>query len=117
VAGLIILDANGETNVNALAEQLGIDPSTCTRLCDRLVAKKLIERQWSPDRRRNVLLRLSPKVSALVEEAIRCRRAEITGLIEGLSEAQRRRLVEALGPLVAAADTAPEDAWALGWPG
>jgi DNA-binding MarR family transcriptional regulator len=112
---LVVLDASGEMNVNALAEHLGIEPSSCTRLCDRLVTKDLIEREFSRDRRREVLLRLSPKGSTLVSEAVTRRRAEIERMLGPLSPSQLRRLAGALRPLIAAATEAPDDAWALGW--
>lgn len=112
---LVVLDAQGEMNVNALSEHLGIEPSTCTRLCDRLVAKELIEREFSRDRRREVRLRLSPRGCTLVSEAVTRRRAEIENLLGPLSPAELQRLTDALQPLIAAAAGAPDDAWALGW--
>jgi DNA-binding MarR family transcriptional regulator len=112
---LVVLDAHGEMNVNALSDHLGIEPSTCTRLCDRLVAKALIDREFSRDRRREVRLRLSPKGSTLVSEAVGRRRSEIESLLGTLSPSELEDLTGALQPLIAAAEGAPDDAWALGW--
>lgn len=111
---LVLLGARGELNVNALAAQLRVDPSTCTRLCDRLVGKGLIERDLSPGSRREVLLRLSTRGAALVAESAARRRREIEGLVAGLSPRQRRDMVAALRPLSDATGAA-EDAWVLGW--
>jgi hypothetical protein len=52
-----------------------------------------------------------------VADAVGRRRSEIDKLVGRLSPAERRRLSLALGRLNAAAREAPDDAWALGWPG
>jgi DNA-binding MarR family transcriptional regulator len=112
---LVLLEGAGQLNVNALAAQLGVNPSTCTRLCDRLVRKGLLDRDLSPDSRREVLLRLTPAGSSLVADATARRRAEIEELVNGLSPRERRDLASALPPLVRAAGEAAEHAWVLGW--
>ena len=112
---LAVLDAQGHLNVNALAAQLGVDPSTCTRLCDRLVRKGLIEREFSTESRREVLLRLSAAGASLVGEVTARRRAEIEALVGSLSARQRRDLATALRAMAKAAGEAAEDAWVLGW--
>ena len=93
---LILLDGNDDTRVNVLATHLGIDPSTCTRLCDRLVGKGLIERQWSNDRRREVLLRLTAVESSLISEAPARRRGEIDRLPDRLSGREHEQLTPPL---------------------
>ncbi|HEX2063381.1 MAG TPA: MarR family transcriptional regulator [Acidimicrobiales bacterium] len=112
---LVLLDAEEQLNVNALAQLLGVDPSTCTRLCDRLVAKDLIERDLAPDSRREVCIRLSPAGASLVAEAADRRRAEVEKILAQLSPTQRRRLVQALGPFVEADRGVHQLAWSLGW--
>lgn len=112
---LVLLDGAGQLNVNALAAQLGVNPSTCTRLCDRLVRKGLLGRELSPDSRREVVLRLTPAGSALVADGTARRRSEIEALVTQLSPRQRRDLAAALPPLIRAAGEAADDAWVLGW--
>ena len=112
---LVLLEAAGQLNVNALAAQLGVNPSTCTRLCDRLVRKGLLDRELSPDSRREVLLRLTAAGSSLVADATARRRSEIEQLVRTLSPRQRRDLSVALAPLIRAAGEAAEHAWVLGW--
>jgi DNA-binding MarR family transcriptional regulator len=112
---LIVLDSEGPLNVSALSASLAIEPSSCTRLCDRLERKGLIERGLSSGSRREMSLGLSPAGSALVAEAIARRRAEVDELVGRLKPAERRDLAAALGPLVAAAGEASERAWVLGW--
>lgn len=112
---LVLLDAEGQLNVNALAQLLGVDPSTCTRLCDRLVAKELIERDLAADSRREVCIRLSSAGASLVVEATARRRAEVENILTQLSPTQCRRLVQALGPFIEAAREVHQLAWSLGW--
>lgn len=112
---LVLLEVAGQLNVNALAAQLGVNPSTCTRLCDRLVRKGLLDRELSPDSRREVVLRLTPAGSSLVADATARRRSEIEELVRTLSSRQRRDLAVALAPMIRAAGEAAEHAWVLGW--
>src|SRR5947209_15826832 len=77
---LIVLDSEGQLNVTALSACLGIEPSTCTRLCDRLERKGLLERRLSSGSRREMSLGLSAAGSALVAEANGRRRAEVDEL-------------------------------------
>ena len=114
---LVVIEGAGQMNVNALAGQLRVSPSTCTRLCDRLVRKGLLERELSPDSRREVVLRLSGAGTSLVAGATAQRRSEVEKLVGALSPAQRRRLVAALGPLLEEAGGAADHAWFLGWAG
>ena len=112
---LVLLEVAGQLNVNALAAQLGVNPSTCTRLCDRLVRKGLLDRELSPDSRREVVLRLTPAGSSLVADATARRRSEIEELVRTLSSRQRRDLAVALAPMIRAAGEAAEHAWVPGW--
>jgi DNA-binding MarR family transcriptional regulator len=42
---LVVLASHGQQRPVDLAHSLGVDPSTATRLCDRLVRKRLISRR------------------------------------------------------------------------
>ncbi len=112
---LVLLETRGRLNVHSLAQLLGVDPSTCTRLCDRLATKGLIERQWASGNRREVCLTLSAAGCSLISEATTKRREEIGKILAKLSPLQRRRLAQALGPFVEAAGEYRELAWSLGW--
>lgn len=78
---LSLVAAHDELNVNALAELLGVSPSTITRLCDRLVHKKLIRRRTAKESRREVCISMSPKGAALVEDVVARRRAAIDSVL------------------------------------
>src|SRR5262249_43561331 len=56
---LVILASRGEINVGGLAAALGVHQSTATRLCDRLVSRGLVDRDFAPDNRREVVISLT----------------------------------------------------------
>ena len=55
---LVVLAARGPQTVGQLAEQLQLHPSTTSRMCDRLVAKQLVDRAPGPESRREVVVSL-----------------------------------------------------------
>jgi DNA-binding MarR family transcriptional regulator len=112
---LVLLASRGEQNVGTLAEALGIHPSTATRLCNRLVAKNLIERDTSPDSRREVTVSLSGEGQAVVRSVTNRRRNEIKRIVARLEPRARRSVVDALTAFADAAGEVPDDAWKLGW--
>ena len=69
---LVVLASRGPALVGELAEALGIHPSTTTRLCDRLVAKKLVTRTQGRDNRREPAVSLWVKGRRLVERVTDC---------------------------------------------
>jgi DNA-binding MarR family transcriptional regulator len=112
---LVLLASAGELKVTALARRLGVDPSTATRLCDRLVARDLIERDTAEESRREVRLRLAPAGTALVEAVTAERRAAIAEILERVPAHHRRQLVDGLSAFVAASGEEPHHAWSFGW--
>jgi DNA-binding MarR family transcriptional regulator len=100
---LALLDQHGAMTVGALADALGVVPSTATRMCDRLTAKKLIRRVTERGNRRRVTVRLSAAGQRLIEQSNRRRSAQIAQLLASLPEADQRRIAEALQVLVVAA--------------
>src|SRR5262245_22044759 len=57
---LVALATRGPLNVRSLSEELGVHPSTASRMCDRLVERGLIDRETSATSRREVTVRLTP---------------------------------------------------------
>jgi DNA-binding MarR family transcriptional regulator len=112
---LVVLSARGDQKVGELAEVLGIHPTTLTRLCDRLVAKHLIERSPSVENRREVTLTLSEAGRALVQAETQQRRAAIRTLVGRLDREAQREIVVAFGAFADAAEQVPSHAWKLGW--
>jgi DNA-binding MarR family transcriptional regulator len=112
---LVVLAEYGEQNVGALADALDIHASTATRLCDRLLAKGLIERSTSPENRREVTVMLSPDGQALVRAVSNRRRRELRRVIAQLDTRARRSLIQAFETFAAVAGELHDDAWRLGW--
>lgn len=101
---LVLLDANGTMTVAQLAKAMGVVPSTATRMCDRLVAKKLIRREVDRGNRRQMLLSLRERGEALLAESTRRRKQEISRLLRAIPAAERTRLAESLRVLVRVAE-------------
>lgn len=87
----------------ALAEELGVHPSTATRLCDRLVAKRLVHRTAAAASRREVELHLTDSGRRLVDEVIELRRRDLTTVARRLTADERSALIDALASFNAAA--------------
>jgi DNA-binding MarR family transcriptional regulator len=112
---LIELASRGPLRVADLALALTVDRSTATRMCDRLVRKRLVTRRRTSDDRRVVRISLSATGAELVAEVSRRRRAEIRRIVERMPRSHRPLVVEALQAFSQAAGEVPEQDWSLGW--
>jgi DNA-binding MarR family transcriptional regulator len=111
----LVLLAGGPQNVGALAKALDVHPSTVTRLCDRLLAKDLIERETSVEHRREVNVKLSPDGSRVVEAVMSERRKALRRILARLEPEIRTASIQAFTAFGSAAGEIPADAWKLGW--
>jgi DNA-binding MarR family transcriptional regulator len=112
---LVLLTVRGPSNAAALADALGVQPSSVTGLCDRLVAKGLVARAPSPTSRREIRLSVSAKGRTLVNAVASRRTRELRRVLAPLGARERRRLVDAFEVFARAAGELPDDAWKLGW--
>lgn len=112
---LVELAARGPQRVLDLAVVLGVDASTASRMCERLVRKGLIYRRRLSTDRRSVRVSLTAAGRLLIEEVTRRRRAEIAGILSRLPKANRRPVLTALTAFADAAGEVPEQDWSLGW--
>lgn len=112
---LVVLTSRGPQGTGALADDLGVAPSSVTRLCDRLVSKKMVTRDPSPQSRRNVEISATDQGTALVTSVTRARRREITRIVGSIPASRRRALVRSLQEFAAAAGEVPGQAWSPGW--
>ena len=112
---LIELAARGPQRLADLATALGVDRSTATRMCDRLVRKRLVHRRRTNQDRRGVRVSFTPAGGELVAEVTRRRRAEIAAIVERIPKAHRRPVLNALRAFAEAAGEVPEQDWSLGW--
>lgn len=100
---LVLIDMHATMTVAHLAEALGVVPSTATRMCDRLIAKKLLDRSTDSGNRRQVALSLRPEGHALIEQSTEKRSREIGALLSSIPADQQAPLAHALRGLVEAA--------------
>jgi DNA-binding MarR family transcriptional regulator len=112
---LVVLASRGSQRLADLALALAVEPSTATRMCDRLVRKGLVARRRSSGDRRTVRVSLTVAGAALIAEVTRGRRAEIARIMRRLPKAQRPVVLGALRAFADAAGEVPEQDWSLGW--
>lgn len=113
---MLVVLAGGETKLVTLAERLAVNPSTATRMVDRLIAAGLVDRRVNPDNRRENVLRLTESGRRIVDEVTARRRAEIAEIVARMPADERRGLVAALRAFSEAGDEAPAgDPIPLGW--
>ncbi len=82
-----------------LAERLGVQPSTVTRIVDRLVRNKLVAREVDESDRRLVRHRLTKKGDDVFREMQSMGREGVSKVFARLSDDQVRRVIEALSDL------------------
>jgi DNA-binding MarR family transcriptional regulator len=99
---LTIVAENRHTNMNRLAEALGVVPSSASRLCDRLEATGLLRRAPDPRDRREVRLVLTPAARRLLDELRERRRGALAEVLGRMTPAGRQELVRALAAFDAA---------------
>ncbi|MGH9135443.1 MAG: MarR family transcriptional regulator [Acidimicrobiales bacterium] len=112
---LVVVASRGRVTVSQLAERLDVHPSTATRLCDRLVRKRLIRRGERSEDRREIEIVLAAKGRRLVERVTLRRRRDLAEIASQMSSADLRRAVAGLTAFATAAGETPE-ASLFGWP-
>lgn len=93
---LVALDSRGPMKLVALAELLGVNPSTATRTVDRLVTAGWVQRQSNPESRREVTITLTRSGHDLVSQVTDYRRTEIETIVQRIPHEHRQGLVRAL---------------------
>jgi DNA-binding MarR family transcriptional regulator len=112
---LVVLASRGPERLADLATAVGVDRSTATRMCDRLVRKRLVTRRRSQEDRRTVRISLTQTGGELVSEVTRRRRAEIAAIVQRIPVSHRDAVLVALRAFADAAGEVPEQDWSLGW--
>jgi DNA-binding MarR family transcriptional regulator len=98
-----------------LADSLGVNPSTVTRVCDVLVHKKFMRRQSAKGNRRTVRAELTARGQKLVDQVMAQRRQLIDAALARMTPGAQSRLVRSLAELADAADDLSDLAWTFGW--
>jgi len=114
---LVVLAARGPQGTSDLAAALAVNPSTATRMCDRLIGKGLVRRHRQAGDRRTVRITLTAEGRDLVTEVTRLRRAELARLLGALPSDQHEQVIAAFEAFAAAAGELPQPGAALGWAG
>jgi DNA-binding MarR family transcriptional regulator len=115
---LVLLAAQGESNLVTLADHLSVNPSTALRMVERLAEGDLVRRRVNPASRREVLLRLTPAGQKIVDDVTARRRDKIAAIITRMSPRNRGGLVRALRAFAEAAGESAggeRDLSRLGW--
>jgi DNA-binding MarR family transcriptional regulator len=112
---LVVLASRGPQTVAALAEELQVQASTASRLCDRLVRDRLITRSEDEHDRRRVQLVLTTAGRKLLDDVSTGRRAEIAKVLELVPQDVQESLVAGLHQFAQAAGEVPEQDWSAGW--
>ena len=100
---LAVLADLGPVPTGKAARALGLDPSTVTRLADRMVAAGHVTRGTEPQHRGVVTLELTATGRQLVAVADGWRRQELADIMARLAPRDQEAVTAALGLLVAAA--------------
>jgi DNA-binding MarR family transcriptional regulator len=114
---LVIVASRGSVTLGALAAAAGMNMSTTSRLCDRLVGMGLLNRADDPANRRQLQLTLTDAGRSVVNLAMDERRAALKPMLTRLPKERRAQLVGLLAEFAdAGGEPADRDLWSLGWP-
>jgi DNA-binding MarR family transcriptional regulator len=108
---LVLLAGRGPQSVTEIAEELGVNRSNATRICDRLARAGLVERTPSAEDGRVVKVDLTRAGLDLVDAVTRSRRREIERVLGGMTAAERRSAARALEAFNRAAGELEGSAW------
>ncbi len=112
---LVLLADRGPQRITDLAGALHLNPSSISRMCDRVESKGLTSRSPAAESRREVTVALTPAGTDLLADVANRRLAELTRIVATVPEQSRATMTSAMAQFAAAAATAPDDAWLLGW--
>lgn len=93
---LVVLHTSGPMKLSDLADRLGVNPSTTTRMIDRLIAAGLVDRQVNPSSRREVVLNVTETGEETVLRVTDQRRQHIGEIVGRMPVQCRDQLVRAL---------------------
>jgi DNA-binding MarR family transcriptional regulator len=98
---LMFVHRHEGANLSAAAEHLGLRLASTSKLVDHLVRRRLLGRAHDPADRRRMLLRLTARGDALLQEANMLARRRLAGVLNKLEGGDLAILREGLGLLQA----------------
>ncbi|MFY9916023.1 MAG: MarR family transcriptional regulator [Nocardioidaceae bacterium] len=102
---LVMLHDQGAMNLTGVAEGLGVNASSASRTCDRLVLAKLLDRRDAASDRRHVALTLTPRGRRFVEDVLAERQAVLASVVDAMPPAAQKSLMAGLKAFVSAAES------------
>jgi MarR family transcriptional regulator, organic hydroperoxide resistance regulator len=94
-----MLERHGDLPMNRIAEILDVSDSNATGLIDRMEERGLVERVRAADDRRVVLVRVTDKGRAVLDDVEVVRDDMLRGVLAELDDAKLARLAEAFGDI------------------
>jgi DNA-binding MarR family transcriptional regulator len=94
-----MLERHGEMAMSRLAEMLDVSLSNATGLIDRIEERGFVERIRVPSDRRIVLVRITDRGRAVMEEVEALREATLARVLDRLDEAQLKRVAAAMADM------------------
>jgi len=94
------LGRRGPHHSTELSAVLDVKKNTLSELLDRMVRDGLVLREYAPDDRRMIILRITPKGRAAIKEFERSLMANIADFLGTLDGADRRDLVLAIESMI-----------------
>jgi DNA-binding MarR family transcriptional regulator len=113
---LVVLTDMGTMKSAELADRLGTSASSVTRMCDRLVADRLLRRVENPSNRREVLLSATANGTRLVERVLARRRLGVRRILDRLDDVERVATVRAFEVFAAHAEPVIDTQVVHEWP-
>jgi DNA-binding MarR family transcriptional regulator len=108
---LVLLASRGEQSVNSLAEQLGVNASNASRVCDRLQRLELVARRRSTTDARSVKVAITADGMSVLAAVSAHRRNDVQQILSTMSPEVARGTVEALVVFNDAAHEIAESDW------
>jgi DNA-binding MarR family transcriptional regulator len=96
------VDRRGPSMVGELGDDLGLVPSTASRLSDRLAQAGLITRRPAPSNRRSTLLELTDAGRAILDELVEQRIRAFGAVANQMSKQDRAALIQGAKAFTAA---------------
>ncbi|MEU1604987.1 MarR family winged helix-turn-helix transcriptional regulator [Micromonospora matsumotoense] len=93
---IMVVERYDGINLRRLAALLNMLLSSASRLCDRLVAAGMLEREPGRSDRREIALHLTPESARLLAELRRDRRQRLADVLAGMSGEGRQALLRGL---------------------
>jgi MarR family transcriptional repressor of emrRAB len=101
---MALFSCGGSSFAGELCAALAQSPANLTRVCDALVKRKLVVREAHAGDRRKILLSLQPAGEKLLRSLLPQISGNVAAVFDGISMADRRRLLADLKRLLAGID-------------